>query len=207
MPTGKASGLDALDIDAPRHPEAAQWWAARRDDLPATRTHRTRSGGLHLLFRNRPGLRCWAGRAIAGVDGRADGGYVVWWPAAGEPVLCDAPPAVWPDWLLYELTPPPAAPPAAAWQPPAALSDHHSRSRYASAALRHASERVARAGTGERNSTLNTEAYGLGRLVAAELLDGQAVADALAAAAVAAGLVPREIEATLRSAFAARGLL
>jgi hypothetical protein len=74
VPTGELSGFDVLDIDAPRHPEAAAWLGARRDGLPATRTHRTRSGGLHLLFRHQSGLRCWAGRPVAGVDGRGDGG-------------------------------------------------------------------------------------------------------------------------------------
>ena len=53
---------------------------------------------------------------------------------------------------------------------------------------------MARAGIGTRNAALNSEAYGLGRLIAAGLLDGQAVADELAAAAIAAGLTPREIE-------------
>jgi len=71
--------------------------------------------------------------------------------------------------------------------------------------LRHATERVALAGIGTRNVTLNTEAYGLGRFVAEGLLDGQAVADALAAAAITAGLAPREVLATLRSALAGRG--
>ncbi len=61
--------------------------------------------------------------------------------------------------------------------------------------------------SGTRNAALNSEAYGLGRLIAAGLLDGQAVADELAAAAIAAGLTPREIESTLCSAFGARGLL
>jgi hypothetical protein len=81
------------------------------------------------------------------------------------------------------------------------------QSRYASAALRQATDRVVRAGIGARNVALNVEAYGLGRFVAEGLLDGQAVADALAAAAITAGLAPREVEATLRSALAARGLL
>jgi hypothetical protein len=64
---------------------------------------------------------------------------------------------------------------------------------------------VARAPVGIRNRTLNAEAYGIVRLVAAGLLDIQEVADRLAAAAIAAGLAPREIEATLRSAITARG--
>jgi hypothetical protein len=49
VPTGQASGLDVLDIDAPRHPEAAVWLLGRRDRLPASRIHRTRSGDRHLL--------------------------------------------------------------------------------------------------------------------------------------------------------------
>lgn len=78
VPTGEASGVDALDVDAPRHPGAAEWFAARRDRLPPTWAHRTRSGGLHLLFQHAKGLRCWAGRPVAGIDGRGDGGYIVW---------------------------------------------------------------------------------------------------------------------------------
>ena len=76
VPTGAASGVDALDIDAPRHPEAAEWWARHHRRLPATRTHRTRSGGLHVLFEHAAGMRCWTGRPVSGIDGRADGGYI-----------------------------------------------------------------------------------------------------------------------------------
>jgi hypothetical protein len=146
-------------------------------------------------------VRCTAGVIAPGVDTRGDGGYIIWWPAAGLPVLCDAPPAIWPAWLLADLTLPHASRPA--WTLPAAPPRG---ARYAGAALRHAAERVARAPAGGRNTTLNAEAFGLGRFIASGLLVGQDVADVLAAAAVDAGLAPREIEATLRSAFAARGL-
>jgi Bifunctional DNA primase/polymerase, N-terminal len=205
VPMGEPSGLDAFDIDGPRHPEATEWWQAHRDRLPPTRVHQTRSGGLHLLFRHAAGLRCSVGRIAPGIDVRSTGGFLIWWPVAGLPVLCDAPAAQWPQWLLDELTPPaPASRHTGAWAPP---SDYRARARYAAAALRSAVERVARAPVGTRNTALNSETYGLGRLVAAGLLDGQYVADALAAAAVAAGLTPHEIAATLRSAFGARGLV
>ena len=62
-----------------------------------TRPHRTRSGGLHLIFGHYDGLKCSAGKIARGVDVRADGGYILWWPAAGLPMLSDAPIAPWPD--------------------------------------------------------------------------------------------------------------
>jgi hypothetical protein len=207
VPTGEASGFDVFDIDAPRHREAADWWIQNQHRLPTTRIHQTRSGGRHVLFRHAAGLRCSASRIVPGIDVRSTGGYVIWWPGAGEPVLSDTPLVPWPQWLLDALMPPrpgPAPRHAAAWIPP---SDYRARSRYVDAALRHSAYRVAQAPTGLRNSTLNRETFGLGRLIAEGLLDAQYVADELAAAAVSAGLAPREIEATLRSAFRARGLL
>jgi hypothetical protein len=203
VPTGPQSDLDTLDIDAPRHTEAAAWWQEIGRQLPPTRIHRTRSGGLHVLFRHEPGLRCWAGRPLSGIDGRADGGYIIWWPAAGLGLISDAPPAPWPEWLIHELEPKHAPVPGQVWEPQAG----HSVSRYVEAALRNAAFRIQGSPIGFRNNALNAEAYGLGRMVIAGLLDAQTVADSLAAAATAAGLPPREIEATLRSAFAARGLL
>jgi hypothetical protein len=102
VPTGESSGRDALDIDAPRHPEAAEWWR-RQHRAPATRIHQPRSGGLCVLFRHADGLRCRAGRPVPGVDGRADGGYVVWWPGDGLPIRSPGPPAPFPRWLIQAL--------------------------------------------------------------------------------------------------------
>ena len=206
VPTGTVAAIDVLDIDAPRHPEAVGWLAAHRARLRRTREHRTRSGGLHILFEHASGMRCSASRIAPGVDVRAEGGYVIWWPAAGCSVLCAAPPAPWPEWLLNELIPV-RAPALRTWSSPADPPPFRAGSRYAAAALRSAAERVARAPIGARNSALNGEAYAVGRLVAAGLIYGQDVADVLAAAAVAAGLSAREIAATLRSALGSRGLL
>jgi hypothetical protein len=207
VPTGPASGIDVFDIDAPRHPEAAEWWERHRQSLPLTRVQQTRSGGLHVVFRHEVGLRCWTARPVIGIDGRGDGGYVIWWPVADQPVHCDHAPAAWPQWLLDELSRPRAAAPSAPRTPPLDLSRYRTGSRYADAALRNAVERIAQAPIGSRNSTLNAKAYSLGRLIAEGLLGPQHVADTLASAAIAAGLPPRETEATLRSALGARGVL
>ena len=86
--TGAVSNLAVLDIDA-KHAEAHSWWEAHRTQLPQTRTIRTRSGGLHLWYRDAPGLRCSVSMIAPGVDVRATGGYVIAWHAAGLPVLRD----------------------------------------------------------------------------------------------------------------------
>jgi hypothetical protein len=66
--------------------------------------HRTRSGGLHLIFGNDDGVKCSVGKIARGVDVRAEGGYIIWWPAAGLPVLSDAPIAPWPEWITARLS-------------------------------------------------------------------------------------------------------
>jgi Bifunctional DNA primase/polymerase, N-terminal len=99
VPTGSASGLAVIDID-PRN-GGDRWFLVRRTELPQTRTHQTRSKGLHLIFRHSAGLRC---RLLApGVDLKGDGGYVVWWPTTLCRVLVEGPIAEFPEWLLIKL--------------------------------------------------------------------------------------------------------
>jgi hypothetical protein len=200
VPTGTVSGIDALDID-PRH-GGGEWLAARSDSLPRTRRHTTRSGGQHFIFRHTKGVRNTAGKIAVGVDTRGDGGFIIYWPAHGYPV--DAPSTIedWPRWLLRILLPPPR--PALR---PAPLPDvgNDQRRRYAVGALRRAVEKVAGAAEGGRNSLLNAECFSLCRFIATGDLTAHEIADALAAAAHAAGLSQREIAATLGSALRAGG--
>src|SRR5215467_5790459 len=65
--TGEINGFDVVDVD-PKHPAAREWWAENRDALMPTRVHRTRSGGLHVLFKHTSGLRCSASKITKGVD-------------------------------------------------------------------------------------------------------------------------------------------
>jgi hypothetical protein len=97
VPTDAVSGINLLDLDFPRHPESRTWYDENRHRLPETRTHGTRSSGLHLLFKHDPSMRGSAGKIAPGVDTRGAGGYLIWWPAAGLPVLSDAPLAPWPE--------------------------------------------------------------------------------------------------------------
>lgn len=94
VPTGRASGLLVVDID----PAGAEWYREHADRLGAGRIHRTRRDGWHLLYRMPADeVRCSASRIARGVDVRAEGGYIIWWPTHG----CRAVGA------LEELTEPP----------------------------------------------------------------------------------------------------
>ncbi len=106
IPTGQASGMSILDVDV-KHDTARAWWFENEIRLPTTRTFRTRGGGLHLAFRHAPGVRNIEGRPIKGVDVRGEGGYFVFWFAAGFECVDTAPPAPWPHWLTRLFWSPP----------------------------------------------------------------------------------------------------
>ncbi|MFG2984762.1 bifunctional DNA primase/polymerase [Streptomyces sp. NPDC048258] len=215
--TGPA-GLLVVDLDIPKDDDGAPptEWAGATDGLDVfamlceragerlpteTFTVRTRRGGQHLYF-TAPAekqLRGSAGRLGWKVDTRAWGGYVV---AAGSTVgtgsyeiIHDAPPAPLPTWLSDLLTTPPAPAPV----PVAVIRSRIGKAdRYATAALNGEVAKVAAAVTGAQNTTLYNAAYALGRLVAAGTLTEHEVTAALTEAALAKGLAPSRIAASVR---------
>jgi hypothetical protein len=104
---GAATGhiFDVIDIDSAKHPEAERWRVDQQctKRLPATRMHKTRSGGYHLLYRAEEGLTNSAGKLERGVDVRAKGGYIIWWPAQGLKVWNPKFIAYMPEWILEAL--------------------------------------------------------------------------------------------------------
>ncbi len=197
--TGRPSGISVLDIDYQHG--GMDWWRENRERLPQTLAWRTRSGGLHVVFQHRQELRTVALGAIGrGIEIRSTGASVVYWPAIGAAIECNAEPARWPDWLLPPPRPAYAPPPPAAWQG----NDRRARA-YAEGALANAIRRVASAAPGTRNAALNTQTYALARFVADGSLSAGEIVYALASAAAAAGLDGRETAATLRSAIRAGG--
>jgi hypothetical protein len=104
--TGAVSGISVIDIDV-KHDAALAWWRANEHRIPATRSYRTRSGGVHLYLLHAAGLGCSVGKLALGIDVRADGGYAVSWFAAGLACLDHSPPAAWPAWMLAQLMPQP----------------------------------------------------------------------------------------------------
>jgi hypothetical protein len=195
--TGPASQIAVLDIDAKHHPAHA-WWQANRARLLPTRVHRTRSGGLHLIFRDADGLKCSAGRIASGIDTRSTGGYAIWWPAAGLPVLCDAPIALWPEWLREAL-----APPTAPIRIPPSRSARSALAFSVEARIEGIFRFVFDAPVGERNARLYWAACRLTEMVHGDDLDssgGNQALEELRQIANPLGLSDREIILTINSA-------
>lgn len=191
-------GLDALAVLAGGH----------HAELPVV-TYRvlTPSGGEHLYFAAPADveLHNTAGKLGWLIDTRAAGGYVV---AAGSVIggrryESDDTAAVedLPAWLTALLTDQMPAPALSH-----AMDAVERRSRYAAAALRGELDRVLSAPVGQRNHTLNSAAFALGQLIAAELIPDVLAIDALSFAARATGLSESEAAATIRSGLAAGAL-
>lgn len=208
LPAGD-NGLAVLDID-PRHGGAVSLrrlqlaLQATGEPLPDTLRSVTGSRGEHLVFGAPPGGIINAANPMAampGIDTRGRGGYIVAPPsrhASGRRYewaehFWFTPIAAWPQ-SLSELmcTPRPVVP--ATLNETLRVSD-----RYAAAALAGEVARMREAPEGTRNHTLNRAAFSLGQLAAAGLLDEDLVTSELGRAALAAGLGPAEIRATLRS--------
>jgi hypothetical protein len=194
VPSGAASGVSVLDID--KRGGGLEWWKNNNNRLPPTRLHRTRSGGVHALFKHREGLKCSTSRIAPGVDVRADGGYFIWWPARGLTVL-DAPIADWPEWLTPPEPPKPTSTPyVKAWPRPAGAP----YSIGVENKLRGLARYVAGSPSGQRNATVYWAACRVGELMNVGAVEHAFARDVLIEAATMSGLSEFEAQRTVVSA-------
>lgn len=182
MPTGTASGLVVVDVDVKNGAQGDAWLQENAGRLPPTRTHKTRSGGLHLLFRIPAGveIRNSASRVAPGVDVRGQGGYIVVPPSPGYSVADGTEPAEMPDWLIDRcLHPQPEPPPPHEPRRSERHADSVHGSRYGLAALERECEAISKASPGVQEPALNDGALRMGSLVAAGVLDARYAYDRL----------------------------
>jgi putative DNA primase/helicase len=188
VPTGRPDGSVVLDVDVKRADQNGFDTLADLGHaiLPDTPLAHTPSGGLHIYFRTpAEEMRNTAGdkgRGIGrGLDWRGQGGYVcvpspgsgyLWDPCCG----IDMPLAEVPEALLPRE---PEAPSPAMAQPRIQVE----LGRYAEAALDGAVKRIFHAGAGIQESTLNAEAYSLGRLAGGNVLPAGLALESLLCAA------------------------
>jgi hypothetical protein len=188
--TGPRSGVSVLDIDV-GHPEACIWWKHHHHRLPRTRAYRTRSGGFHLYLNHRDGVGNSQGKIATGVDTRGEGGYVIFWFAAGLECLEASPPSPWPDWLFDELK----------RQPPPPRSVYRHQSPYnGEGGIDGILRKLASTGEGNRNGTLFWCAC---RLADRGMNQGE-IASLLLPVALNIGLTETEVRRSIRSAMGRR---
>lgn len=110
MPTGRLSGIWALDADKKDGidgQDTIDAWEEEHGPLPDCPTSLTPGGGTHRLFKATTAVRCSAGKLGPGVDVRGDGGYIIippsringrgyeWEASSGAAGLVEAP-----EWLM-----------------------------------------------------------------------------------------------------------
>jgi len=89
VPTGSRTSLVIVDYDPAKEDEGATAWIQEHSSaISSTRTHHTRRDGRHWAFTSREvyssGADVWLGGVKRrGIDVRAEGGYIIWWPAHG----------------------------------------------------------------------------------------------------------------------------
>jgi hypothetical protein len=188
VPTG--TKFVAVDLDL-QHEAAQRWYDKNQARLPLTRTHVTRSGGRHLLFKPNPKVGCSAGKLGPHVDTRGLGGYIIWWPAAGLEVLHALALASVPDWIIEALHPP--APPQNAVPFPIHINAH----RQFGGIVR----TIAEAHEGERNSICFWGACRMREFVAQNAIGRNAAIEIVVEAASRAGPPRNEARRTVLSAF------
>ncbi|MET9695598.1 bifunctional DNA primase/polymerase [Streptomyces sp. NPDC006529] len=214
LATGPA-GLVVIDLDPPKASDPPGTLSGAQilenlcrhlgEELPATRTVATPSGGLHLYFTAPAGTQMRNTQDTLGrhIDTRAWGGYVVapgsTTPTGTYAVADERPVAPLPAWLHAKLTEPPriiARPLTTAAPRPGGGR----RAAYVDAALRNEKRAVAAAAEGQRNQVLVRAARALGRLIASGDLDREEVEEALNWGAESAGLKPYEYRSAITSA-------
>lgn len=188
-------GVFVVDVDG-----EAGWEFLKTHGVPTTLSART-GRGVHLYLYAPEGVAI-RNRAKVGpeLDVRGDGGYVLAppsehasgaiyeWESVGAEI------AEAPEWLV-ELV---RERPVSAVDRAALPRRTEGLESYVRAALEGEVNRVLEAMPGTRNDTLNTAAFALGQLVAADALPESAT-EALRDAALAVGLSERETDLTLRS--------
>jgi len=183
--------FDVIDIDL-QHQEARDWLPT--SPIPITRTHRTRSGGLHYLFQPTAGLRNSVSKLARGVDVRARGGYVIWWPAQGFDVENPDALAEMPGKILATLAEKKEASPTTSYSEWSWGRDTYER---LGALVRF----IVEAEEGERNARLYWAARRFVEIVAEGDVEEGWAREVLLEAGIHTGLPHRECIATIRSAF------
>ncbi len=183
VPTGQINDLLVLDVDV----KGGGLDTIKRFHIPSTRSQRTISGGLHFFFKVPRDGRVYGNRVkfLPGLDIRCEGGYIIYYGADDKPIL-DAP-----QWLLDAISP---------VSHTVNTSPIKVDPSIAEKIIQDSLQTIKDAPDGERNNTLNTEAFKVGQLVASQSISREFAESALLKAALECGMPSYECRRTIESA-------
>jgi hypothetical protein len=191
LPTGHINGLWALDIDVKNDGNGYNTLNSWGVEQPQTAYQYTPSGGMHLFFKLQPDTyHPTTVNTETKLDTRGEGGFVWLYNPVFNLPLASTPSWVWNNVVAkqkkdksQEVTGSPIQ-----FDPTIAMNEFNQ-----------SINAILNAGQGERNHTLNTHAYVIGRLVANGALPYEYAYEQLKIAALKIGLTERESHATIMS--------
>ena len=193
LPTGKINGVWALDIDNKNGVSGFDTLAQMGiTSAPNTAFQNTPSGGMHLFFSatDPNGYYPTSVNTETKIDTRGDGGFVwLYQPNFNIPIMSA------PEWVFGAIK----KQNKKEKQNVTAESIVQLDPAISINAFNTSIDAIKNAGQGERNHTLNTHAYVVGKLVAGGALSRDYAYDELKKAAAHIGLDPREAHATIMS--------
>lgn len=190
IPTGSINNIYAFDIDNKNGVNGFEKLKKLGiSQLPNTAYQYTPSGGLHLIFKNDPNLklRNTANREL-GCDTRAEGGWIGNYGIQNLQNICDIP-----SWVLEIVKKP------INYIDPTQSNLVQLDPVLASQQFNAALVAVRNGQPGERNQTLNVQAFLVGKLVAAGAIPYDVAFAELTSAARDCGLEAHETQATILS--------
>jgi hypothetical protein len=185
IPTGAINGIYVLDVDVKG--DGFRTLNEFQLPIPNTMCQQTISGGAHYVFKYPSDGKVHGSRVkfMPGLDTRGEGGYIIHYGLNQTP-LAEAP-----EWLLKVNK----------YQPLTTGEPIRVAPEIAGDIIMRAVETLREAPEGERNHTLNRQAFVVARLVVAQSVSYQYAYDILYNAAISIGLTPHESKATIESAF------
>lgn len=191
LPMGEVNGMFALDIDVK---DGVSGFDSLKSigvhELPVTAYQMTPSGGMHLFFKYDPAHNKNSVNVDLKLDTRTDGGFV--W--SYDPIF-SIPLAQIPEWInKVKKVPKLNVTNNDAFKTPVKLDPAISLESF-----NHSIEMILQAGAGERNNTLNTHAYVIGKLVGGGGIEKEFAYNQLMFAASRIGLSEREAYSTIMS--------
>ncbi len=190
LPTGEVNGVLALDVDVKK---VNGFDSLAKLGVPSTLSQFTKSGGAHYIFKYPRNGKIYGNRtnlfgskdAPTGLDVRGNGGYIcIYSQLQGE--AADPP-----QWLVEDGGRAPVV------QPEGPVVRYSPE--IAEGILREACNRLRGCGEGERNNTLNQEAFKLGQLVASQAITREYAEQQLLAISTELLIPQREAWATISS--------